>query len=882
MNQSKLKISIAILAAFLLVFVLAGVAVLVFTGAELAPKNLIVLVVSSVLGAGLALAAVIVISNFFGRRFALSEGQAKQLQKSVQDLSQGKFSAPAENIRIDSGGAGMEVLLGDFYQNITNVLSQTRRLTEDLGALSQQIIDQSENLSRAAGSQSQSVEETGQSISEIDRGIRDIHERVDGLKNLSQETSSSGFEMMTNIQQVSELAGELAGFVRDLVTAISQMASNIKSVASASESLSATSTQTAVSVREIDQNTQEIRKRAEESARVSASARERGVKAGELIGTWAEGMEKIESTVSDSTKMMAELTESSEAIGNIVNVISDIASETHLLSLNASIMAAKAGEHGRGFMVVASEIKDLARRTSESTKEIEALINRTRKSIRRSQEGIGQAYENAKQGIQLSQEARSAIGQVLEGMELSAKYSQEIAHATEEQAKVSNQVYQSSTEVDERTQLIKTAMREQEDSSAFLKERAEKMRELTERVKIATKEQADSSQQVSRAMEDLTSAVELIRKTTQDQSKASSGIIKAMNQVKKAADLIAISVANVTNTASSVLDQSLILGAEMKDFELPVLEPKMKVGLVLDGLREERWRREHAEFTKRCERLGARVLDGVADGNHDRQMKLCEELIAQGAQVLVIVPVDGGRAATAVEIAHKHNIKVMAYDRLIKNCELDLFITYAYDQVGEKMVEYALRKKPSGNYFLLYGSEADTNAVWLKKGQRAALEPWLRKGTVQLIGESWTPDWSPEKAYQITRNLLESGKRPDVVIASNDGTAGGAIRALKESGLSGKALVTGMDAELDACRRIARGEQALTVYMQVRLQALRGAEAAVMLLRGQEIPGSNHFINNGRIDVPSILLQPILVDADNMREVIVADGYHSEKDIYRT
>jgi D-xylose transport system substrate-binding protein len=428
--------------------------------------------------------------------------------------------------------------------------------------------------------------------------------------------------------------------------------------------------------------------------------------------------------------------------------------------------------------------------------------------------------------------------------------------------------------------LIKTAMREQEDSSVYLKERAEKMRELTERVKIATKEQADGSQRVSKAMEELTGSVESIRKATQDQSRASSGIIKAMNQTKKAADLIAISVQNAENTAVSVLDQSLVLSGEMTGFELPALAPRMKIGFVMDNLREERWRLEREAFIRRCERLGAEVLDAVADGDAELQNQLCEQVLEKGAQLLVIVPVDASRAARAVDAAHAHKVKVISYDRLVKNCEPDLFITYAYDEVGKNMIEYALKRKPAGSYFLLYGSEADTNAVWLKNGQRAALEPHLRKGEVQLIGESWTPDWSPDKAYAIIHNLLEQGKRPDAIIASNDGTASGALRALKEYSLVGKTVVTGMDAELEACRRIIRGEQAMTVYMQVHLQAMRGAEAAVLLLKGQEIPGSNHLISNGTAEIPSILLQPILVDADNMREVIVADGYHTEKEIY--
>jgi D-xylose transport system substrate-binding protein len=880
MKGISLKIRLALLAAFFILFLAMGLAILSLSRAGLTPNHLLIALAAAAVGTMASLGLVYVLFNLLGGLFLVSADQGRKLIQYVRDASRGKFLEPPEDLSLQSGSEKTEVPLSLLHQSITNVLGQSRRLTEDLGALSRQIIDQSEKLFRAAQSQSASVEDTGASIAQIDQGIREIHSRVDSLKGLSQETSSASFEMMTNIQQVSELAAELAGFVRDLVTAISQMASNIKSVANASEELSAASTQSAVSMREIDQNTQEIRRRADQSARTAAAARERGIKAGELISVWAEGMDKIERTVGESTKMMAELAQQSEAIGNIVNVISDIASETHLLSLNASIMAAKAGEHGRGFMVVATEIKDLARRTSESTKEIENLINRTRKAINLSQEGISQAFESAQQGIRLSKEAQEAIAGVLEGMEASAKYSQEIAQATEEQAKVSNQVYKSSSEVDERTQLIKAAMREQEDSSAYLKERAEKMRALTERVKLATNEQAEGSQRVSKAMEELTAVVESIRKSTQDQARASSGIIKAMDQTKKAADLIAISVQNAENTAVSVLDQSLVLAGEMAGFELPALKPQMKIGLVLDNLREERWRREHDEFIRRCERLGAEVLDAVADGDPEAQNRLCEELIAKGAQVLVVVPVDALRAAKAAEAAKSRNVKFISYDRLIKNCEIDLFITYAYDEVGKKMVEYALKRKPAGSYFLLYGSEADTNAVWLKNGQRGALEPHLRKGRVQLLGESWTPDWSPEKAYAIVRNLLEQGKRPDVLICSNDGTAGGAIRALKEYGIAGQVLVTGMDAELDACRRIVKGEQAMTVYMQVHLQALRGAEAAVLLLKGQEIPGADRFINNGLSEVPSILLQPILVDADNMREVIVADGYHSEKDIY--
>jgi len=880
MKEIKLRIALTLLILIAVLLFLLGLILFQVTGAGFTPQNLLYLAGLSLLFSILIHLLIGIVYYALGNFYLMDLKSGKQLEKYIRSASQGKLKEGTENFIMEKGRTRLEIPLGDFHNNITSVLGQTYRLTGDLRNLSREIIDQSEKLERASQGQVASVDETGQSISRIDQGIRRIHNNVDELKNLSQETSSAGYQMTTNIQQVSEMTNELAGLVRDLVTAIAQMAANIQSVAQATETLSSASTQTSSSMREIDQATQQIRKRAEESARIAALAREQGAKASELISGWAKGTEKIESAVNQATKMMEELAQQSQAIGEILTVINNIASETHLLSLNASIMAAKAGEHGRGFMVVATEIKDLARRTGESTKEIEGLINRTRKAVTASQNAIGQAYERAREGTRLSNEARQALVEVLAGMENSAKYSKQIAQATEEQVGLANQVYQSSSEVDERTQLIKAAMREQDDSSVYLKERAEKMRELTDRVKIATKEQAESSQRVSKAMEELTASVEVIRIATEDQSKASSEIIKAMGLVRRASDLIATSVENVENTAVSVLDQSLILDGELKGFELPELKKRMKVGIVLDNLREERWRREREILSKRCERLGAEVLETVANGDAGLQLQQAEDLLGQGAQGLIIVAVDAERMASVVDLAIRKKVKVIAYDRLIRNCDLDLFVAYDGVQMGQWMADYCLKRQPEGNYFLLLGSEVDNTAIRLREGQHSVLDPLIRAGKVQFLGEGWTPDWSPEKAHQIVKNLLAQGKKPDAIIASNDGTAGGAVKALKEFGLAGKVLVTGMDAELDACKRIVRGEQTMTIYMPVRLQATRAAEALVLLLQNQEIPGADQLVYNEKIEVPSILLNPIQVDAENMREVIVADGFHSEKELY--
>ncbi len=823
---------------------------------------------------------VILVLKFLSPISFLDLDQTRALEAYLASALEGDFTRPTQDLTLKHQGRELKLEFNHFHNMLVQVLSQAQRLTQDLGELAQEIINQSQSLSQASTSQARSVEETLGSLEQIDRGIREILSNVDELKGLSQNTSSASYQMMGNIQQVSEMTNDLAGLVRDLVTIISEIVSNIQSVAQATDSLSSSSAQTATSMREIEQATQEIRSRADESAKIASRARERAVRAGALIRSWVEGMEKIEQSVSQSISAMNQLVAQSEAIGEIVSVINDIASETHLLSLNASIMAARAGEHGRGFMVVAGEIKELAKRTSESTKEIETLITRTRKAIKETQQAVAQAHERAKEGIQLSWEADQAIKQVMQEIEYTNNYAQEIARATEEQVELARQVYQSGAEVDERIRLIKTAMREQEDSSTYLKERTGRMHQLTEKLKIATQEQAKSSQLVAQAMEELTKSVETIRRATVNQSQASGEILNAVKQVKKASDLVAVSVSSVENTAVSILDESLILKSEIKHLRLPEIKSEIKIGLLLDNLREGRWKREREAFVRRCQQLGAEVLEAVAEGKSQRQIEQAEELIARHPQILVVIAVDSERARKVIELAKKHQIKVIAYDRLIKNSPLDLFITYDYAEIGRQMVRYALSQKPRGKYFLVLGSPQDVNALWLYQGQKEALQPALARGEVELLGESWTANWFPQRAYQTIKELLEAGKIPDVIIASNDGTAGGVVQALEEFNLTGKVLVTGMDAELSAIKRIVQGKQTITFYMPIQLQAVRAAEASLLLLRSEPIFGSENLIENQDYQVPSILLKAVLVDRENIKETVIAGGLYSEKEIF--
>ena len=186
---------------------------------------------------------------------------------------------------------------------------------------------------------------------------------------------------------------------------------------------------------------------------------------------------------------------------------------------------------------------------------------------------------------------------------------------------------------------------------------------------------------------------------------------------------------------------------------------------------------------------------------------------------------------------------------------------------------------------MLGGAPSDNNAQLLRKGQLRALQDAIEKKDIRLVakGKHWAVDWDPIDALNKTEQVLtQTNNKIDAVVASNDGTAGGVIQALEGQKLAGTVLVSGQDADLAACQRIVKGTQTMTVYKPIHLIAKEAARAAVALAKGETIKKADKKINNGKIEVPSILLTPIQVDKDNLDDVVIKDGFHSREKVYQT
>lgn len=306
----------------------------------------------------------------------------------------------------------------------------------------------------------------------------------------------------------------------------------------------------------------------------------------------------------------------------------------------------------------------------------------------------------------------------------------------------------------------------------------------------------------------------------------------------------------------------------------------VRIGFSMDTLKEERWQRDKRLVEQRAKEVGA-VLDvQVANGDDAVQTKQADNMLTKGIDVLIVAPHNGEIAASIVEAAHRKGVPVIAYDRLIRDSDVDLYLSHQVEKIGEMQADYAIKHVPKGNYVLIGGSPTDYNALLLRKGQMNVLKPAIDRQEIKVISEQFAREWKAEEALRITEDALtRTGNKIQAIVASNDGTAGGAVSALEAAGIAGKVLVTGQDAQKDAVQRIVKGTQTMTIYKPIQPLAFGAVDAAIKLAHKQPVDAPDK-INNGKKEVPAILIQAIVVDKSNVDATVIKDGYFTHEEIY--
>jgi D-xylose transport system substrate-binding protein len=297
-----------------------------------------------------------------------------------------------------------------------------------------------------------------------------------------------------------------------------------------------------------------------------------------------------------------------------------------------------------------------------------------------------------------------------------------------------------------------------------------------------------------------------------------------------------------------------------------------------------------AKFKELCPTC--QIIYSNANQDANAQLSQAEAALTNGAQVLVLDPVDSAAAGAIADKAKAQGVPVIAYDRLILNSDgVNYYISFDNTKVGELQAQSLVDQlktlgiaKPQ--IVMINGSPTDNNASLFKKGAHNIFDPLVSAGSLTIAKEYDTPDWSPDQAQnEMQQALTALGNKVDGVYCANDGTASGAIAAMKAAGLSPLPPVTGQDAELAAIQRILVGEQYMTVYKAIKPEAEAAAELAYDLLTKAEVPASmtnGATVNNSKIDVPSILLTPVAVTKDNIQSTVVADGFWTVDQICTT
>ncbi len=304
-------------------------------------------------------------------------------------------------------------------------------------------------------------------------------------------------------------------------------------------------------------------------------------------------------------------------------------------------------------------------------------------------------------------------------------------------------------------------------------------------------------------------------------------------------------------------------------------EDRIRIGLSFDTFVLERWQRDRDAFVARASELGAEVNVQNANGDVEEQIAQIEYLIEKDVDVIAVIAVDSRGLSDVVAKAKRAGIRVIAYDRLLTDAGVDLYISFDNERIGQMMAECIAANTPAGGkVFMMCGSPEDNNVSLVEKGFYSVMD----KTDLEIVGTAYADNWLGEMGYAAVSGFLDEGGELDAVMCGNDDIASQVMRALSERRLAGEVCVVGQDADLSGCQRIVEGTQTMTVYKSIETLAMRAAESAVALAEEGSVKTAGTYFD-GTYEVPYIGLEPIAVTESNM-QVIIDDGYHLEEDIY--
>jgi methyl-accepting chemotaxis protein len=474
----------------------------------------------------------------------------KWFMRYAEALKKGTDGDLTERVAADSGDelGGMGADFNAMIDKLSAMIGRVNSSTEELTRISNNLSETSKQVINAAQRQADGVSGTSSAMTEINASIKGVAHGIDSLSLSAAESSSSIMEMAASIEEVALNVETLTQAVEEVSSSIVEMATSIKHIDASVVSLTEAFTTTASSVMEMDSSIKQVEKSAMDTAAISEEVRRDAETGKEAVVATIAGIREIKRSSGITYEVINTLSERAADIGTILSVIDEVAEQTNLLALNAAIIAAQAGERGKGFAVVADEIKELAERTSSSTREIAQVIKGVQDETRRAVEAINQAEKSIAGGELLSQKSGEALTKIVAGVNQATEQIDGIARATVEQSKGSQMIRDAIEKVLEMVSQIAMATREQGMGGELIMTAVERMKELTAQVRVSTREQSKVGNFIAKSTENITGMIQQIKRACDEQSKGSEQIVIAVEDIQQSTN-INLDAAKVMNSS---------------------------------------------------------------------------------------------------------------------------------------------------------------------------------------------------------------------------------------------------------------------------------------------------------------------------------------------
>ena len=459
----------------------------------------------------------------------------QKLTAHAQHMAVGDISHDAKVLSQSEIG-DLTVAVNQAVDGMRSIILQTKELSTNVTHAVDMIDECADSINTGSNQQAHNMKDITLSAEGLHATAKNIVGGMEQLSGLSEGISSSTLEMAASIEGVDENVADLSVAVGNVSASIEEIAGSLKEVAGGINRISTSSDETASSLSEIDASATEIERHAGEAAALSNEVAKEGEKGLRAVQLSHSGMEKIKESVNILATIVDELGQRSKEIGKILRVIDDVATETNLLALNATIIAAQAGEHGKGFSVVAEEIRELSERTAASTKEIAEIISGIQEQIGKAINSVEEGIAKVTEGGKLSVETIVVLEGIMDRFKLFQEMSLKIARATKEQTAGSKRVTESLEAITKNIHQIARATQEQSQGSSQIVTTIERMKEFISQIKKATAEQAGGSKVIALNIENMMRSIQSINIASSDQEKETKKITDAIMETKSIAD----------------------------------------------------------------------------------------------------------------------------------------------------------------------------------------------------------------------------------------------------------------------------------------------------------------------------------------------------------